>query len=64
MHPRMSQQPLFGRFVLVDVQICPAIKDMRDHFAGGDLQSGQQCLRAVTDVFVGPRARFVRAQRQ
>ena len=32
----------------------PAVPDMGDDFAGGDFQSGQQRLRAMPDIFVGP----------
>ena len=89
MHPWMSQQPLFGRFIFVDVQVVQhdvkfaerirlhhvvhktekvhcrsAIADMCDYLAGSDLQSRQQRLRAVTDVFVGPGARLFGPQGQ
>jgi len=42
----------------------PSVSNMRDHRAGRDLQGGQERLRAVTDVFVGPGAGFLGAQRQ
>ena len=88
MDSRMAQEPLFGRFVLVDVEIIEhdvklvnriglydfvheaqeihrraAITDMSDHLSGGDLERGQQRLRAMTLVFVGPGTGFLGSQR-
>ena len=37
---------------------------MRDHFAGGDLQSGDQGLRSVPDVLIGPALRVGGTERQ
>ncbi len=40
----------------------PALLDMRQDLAGGNLQRGQQGLRAMTDVLVGPTPRFLGAE--
>src|SRR5664279_5829042 len=83
MHPRMAQEPLFGGFIFVDIEVVqdnmeftegvglyniihetqevyrgPAVPDMGDDFAGGDFQSGQQRLRAMPEIFVGPGTDF------
>src|SRR5664280_2560795 len=42
----------------------PAVPDMGDDFAGGDFQSGQQRLRAMPDIFVGPGTDFSCSQGQ
>jgi len=42
----------------------PPISDMRDHFAGSNLQGRQQRLGAMANVFVGPGARLLGTQRQ
>src|ERR1035438_5958403 len=42
----------------------PAVPDMGDDFAGGDFQSGQQRLRAMADIFVGPGTDFSCSQGQ
>ena len=41
-----------------------ALFDVGHDLAAGDLQSRQQGLGAVADIFVGPAARFLGAQRQ
>ena len=40
------------------------VADMGDHFAGGNLQSSDECLRSVPHVLIGPTPRFLGAQRQ
>lgn len=40
------------------------VADMGDHFAGGNLQSNDECLRSVPHVLIGPTPRFLGAQRQ
>src|SRR5664279_926999 len=89
MHSRMAQEPLFGGFIFVDIEVVqdnmeftegvglyniihetqevyrgPAVPDMGDDFAGGDFQSGQQRLRAMPDIFVGPGTDFSCSQGQ